>query len=75
MTVKTAANNGASEPQMSEPVTLKEVKKTVVKIPIYQVLIGVLIAAVFYYAQGQDAAFDQCPGFSSICVDSGLAFR
>ena len=62
MTVKTAANNGASEPQMTEPVTLKEVKKTVVKIPIYQVLIGVLIAAFFYYAQGQEAAVSAASG-------------
>ncbi len=41
---------------MTEQITLQEVKKTVKKIPLYQLLIGLGIAVVFYYLQGKTAA-------------------
>lgn len=41
---------------MTKEITLQEVKKTVVKIPVYQMLIGVVIAAIFFFAQGDQAA-------------------
>ncbi len=47
---------------MTKEITLQEVKKTVVKIPVYQVLIGILIAAVFYFTLGNLAAFSAGTG-------------
>ncbi len=58
---------------MTEQLTLKEVKKTVVKIPIYQVLIGVLIAAIFFYIQGKQAAYSAGTG-ALISAMGSLAF-
>ncbi|MGJ8662231.1 MAG: ATP synthase subunit I [Marinicella sp.] len=48
-------------------------KKTVVKIPIYQVLIGVLIAAIFFYIQGMQAAYSAGTG-ALISAMGSLAF-
>jgi F0F1-type ATP synthase assembly protein I len=47
---------------MTEHLTLKEVKKTVVKIPIYQIVIGVLIATLFFFLQGKSAAISAVTG-------------
>ena len=47
---------------MTEHLTLKEVKKTVVKIPIYQIFIGVLIASLFFFLQGKPAAISAGAG-------------
>jgi len=47
---------------MTEQITLKEVKKTVVKIPLYQMLIGALIAGLFFYLQGESAALSAGAG-------------
>ncbi len=58
---------------MTEQLTLKEVKKTVVKIPIYQVLIGVLIATVFYFFKDGSAAFSAGSG-ALISALGSLAF-
>jgi len=53
--------------------TLKEVKKTVVKIPIYQLMIGALIALIFYYLQGGEAAVSAGTG-ALISALGSLAF-
>ena len=47
---------------MTNEITLEEVKKTVLKIPLYQVLIGVVIAAGFYYFYNETAAFSAISG-------------
>ena len=47
---------------MTKEITLQEVKKTVVKIPVYQVLIGALIATLFYFLQGTDSAISAAAG-------------
>jgi len=62
-----------SKPQMTEPLTLKEVKKTVIKIPIYQLLIGVLIATLFYFLQGDTAAISAGSG-ALVSALGSLAF-
>ncbi len=53
--------------------SLKEVKKTVVKIPIYQLLIGLCIAAIFFYLKGKSAAFSAGTG-ALISTLGSLAF-
>ena len=53
--------------------TLTEVKKTVVKIPIYQLLIGLLIATIFFLLQGQSAAISAGAG-ALISALGSLAF-
>lgn len=53
--------------------TFKEVKKTVVKIPVYQMLIGVLIATLFFYLQGRSAAVSAGTG-ALISALGSLAF-
>ncbi|TDR23503.1 ATP synthase subunit I [Marinicella litoralis] len=58
---------------MTEQITLKEVKKTVVKIPLYQMLIGIVIAVVFYYLQGRSAAYSAGTG-ALISALGSLAF-
>lgn len=58
---------------MTEPMTFKEVKKTVVKIPVYQMLIGVLIATLFFYLQGRSAAVSAGTG-ALISALGSLAF-
>ncbi len=58
---------------MTKEITLQEVKKTVIKIPIYQVLIGVLIATLFYFTQGNVAAFSAGSG-ALISALGSLAF-
>ncbi len=40
---------------MSAELSFKDIKKTVFKIPVYQMLIGILIAAMFYVWQGEQA--------------------
>ncbi len=58
---------------MTEHMTLKEVKKTVVKIPIYQVVIGLIIAALFFFLQGRPAAIAAGTG-ALISAMGSLAF-
>ncbi len=58
---------------MTEHMTFAEVKKTVVKIPIYQVIIGLLIATIFYFFQGQSAAISASSG-ALISALGSLAF-
>ena len=58
---------------MTEHTTLKEVKKTVIKIPIYQVVIGLLIAIIFYFLQGRPAAISAGTG-AFISALGSLAF-
>jgi len=58
---------------MTEQITLKEVKKTVVKIPVYQILIGVVIAIVFFQLKGQSAAVSALTG-ALISAIGSLAF-
>ena len=41
---------------MTAELSYKEVKKIVFKIPLQQLLIGLVIAAIFYFVQGQSAA-------------------
>lgn len=47
---------------MTNEITLEEVKKTVIKIPLYQFLIGILIASVFYFLKDETAAFSAIAG-------------
>ena len=58
---------------MTEHMTFAEVKKTVVKIPIYQVIIGLMIATIFYFVQGQPAAISASTG-ALISALGSLAF-
>lgn len=58
---------------MTEQNTLVEVKKTVIKIPIYQLVIGGLIAALFYFLQGWTAAYSAGSG-ALISALGSLAF-
>ena len=58
---------------MTELITLKEVKKTVIKIPIYQLIIGVVIAGLFFYLQGKSAAYSAGAG-ALISAMGSLAF-
>lgn len=58
---------------MTEQLTLTEVKKTVIKIPVYQVLIGVFIAMLFYFLQGKSAAVAAGTG-ALISAMGSLAF-
>ncbi len=58
---------------MTEHMTFAEVKKTVVKIPVYQVIIGLMIATIFYFVQGQPAAISASTG-ALISALGSLAF-
>lgn len=42
---------------MTAELSYKEVKKTVFKIPLQQLLIGVFVAAIFFFVQGQSAGY------------------
>ncbi len=47
---------GLSEHKMTAELSFKDVKKTVFKIPLHQMLVGVAVALVFYFVSGKSAA-------------------
>ncbi len=58
---------------MTAELSYKEVKKTVFKIPLHQLMIGVLVAVVFYFVQGMPSAYAAFAG-ASISTLGSLVF-
>lgn len=58
---------------MTAELSYKQVKKTVFKIPLHQLLIGVLVAVVFYFMQGMSSAYAALGG-ASISTLGSLVF-
>ncbi|WP_179952261.1 ATP synthase subunit I [Marinicella rhabdoformis] len=64
---------GLSEQKMTAELSFKDVKKTVFKIPFHQLLVGAVVALVFYFVSGQSAAYAALFG-AFISTMGSLAF-